>query len=67
MGLLHIKMSYRRVWWHQRDKGLWVYMLLVLNHNYRSQEQAIIQNKPQFTVNTDYSEYMGCKSFTNIK
>lgn len=57
----------RRVWWHKSGKGLWVHMLLVLNHNYLSQEQAIIQNKLQFAINTDYSVYMGCKSFTNVK
>lgn len=47
-------------------------MLLVLNHNYLSQEQAIIQKRkkktnPQFAVNVDYSEYMGCESSTDVK
>lgn len=41
-------------------------MLLVLNHNYLSQEQAIIQNKTQFALNADYSEYMGCNSSTDV-
>ena len=39
-------------------------MLLVLNHNYLSQEQAIIQNKTQFALNADY--YMGCNFSTDV-
>lgn len=47
-------------------------MLLVLNHNYLSQEQAIIQKQTkkkttQFAVNVDYSEYMACESSTDVK
>lgn len=61
-GLLHIKMNCKSESWHQSDKGLGLLVLLVLNHNYLSQERVIIQNKTQFALNADCSEYMGCKS-----